>query len=277
MVVSQSVVGIPDRAEEVVVLADQDALAYEAARRFARIAEEGVERSGRFTVALSGGSTPRRLYGLLAADASRWRIPWGKSHVFWGDERAVPPDHPDSNYGMARTALLNRVPIPASHVHRMQAEEADLDAAASRYEAEMAVAFGVPPDGDPPQFDLILLGMGGDGHTASLFPHTQALREPRRWVVRNHVPKLQADRLTLTVPLINRGRTILFLVAGEDKAPVLREVLEGAADPERLPAQLVRPTTGRLVWLIDQSAASRLTPNHNPLPWWTSARTQTPL
>jgi 6-phosphogluconolactonase len=249
------------RAYRLFIVADQAALAKEAAERCARIAEEAIARAGRFTIALSGGSTPKLLYSLLATEPYSTRLPWSKIHVFWGDERAVPSGDPDSNFGMAKATLLDRVPIPADRVHRMQAERDDLDLVAREYEAEIASVFAVPPTGDPPSFDLILLGLGPDGHTASLFPHTEAVRERARWVVRNHVPKLNSDRVTLTAPILNRGATVLFLVTGADKAPVLQAVLEGPADPDRLPAQLIRPTSGRLIWLADRAAASRLTQN----------------
>ncbi|MDE2180902.1 MAG: 6-phosphogluconolactonase [candidate division NC10 bacterium] len=243
---------------DLLVIADPTTLAREAATRLTRIAEEAVARCGRFVVALAGGSTPTRLYSLLAAEPYCTRLPWQNTHVFWGDERAVPPEHPDSNFGMAATILLNRVPIPADQVHRMQVEQADLDATAGEYQAEIARTLAAQPSDEPPAFDLILLGLGTDGHTASLFPYTQALRETARWVVSNYIPELKATRLTLTIPILNRGATILFLVSGAEKASVLQAVLQGPADPERLPAQLIRPVTGRLVWLVDQAAASRL-------------------
>jgi 6-phosphogluconolactonase len=159
---------------------------------------------------------------------------------------------------MAKATLLDRVPIPADQVHRMQAERDDLDLVAREYEAEIAKTFAVPPGGEPPAFDLILLGLGPDGHTASLFPHTEAVRERSRWAVRNHVPKLNSDRLTLTAPILNRGATVLFLVAGADKAAALQAVLEGPTDPERLPAQLIRPASGNPTWLVDRAAAGLL-------------------
>lgn len=246
------------RPDPLVVLADPTALAREAAEQCAKIAEEAVVRSGRFTVVLSGGSSPKLLYSVLAAEPYRTRLPWRRTTVFWGDERPVPPTHPDSNVGMARATLLDRVPIPPDRVHSMKAEREDLDAAAHEYQAEIAGTFEVSPSGAPPAFDLILLGLGADGHTASLFPHTEAVRETMRWVLRNHVPKLRTDRLTLTAPILNRGAIVLFLVTGADKAAALQGVLEGPADPERLPAQLIRPVAGRLVWLVDRPAASRL-------------------
>lgn len=249
------------RANDLLVVTDPAALAQDAAKRVVATAEEAVARCGHFTVALAGGSTPKRLYLLLATEPYRTRLPWRETHVFWGDERAVPPAHSDSNFGIARTALLSRVPIPTNQVHRMQAERTDLDAAAVEYEAEIAMAFAAQPSDEPPAFDLILLGLGPDGHTASLFPYTQALQERRRWVAPNYIPTLQANRLTLTTPILNRAAMILFLVSGADKAAVFQAVLEGPPDPERLPAQLIRPLAGRLVWLVDQAAASRLSEN----------------
>ena len=249
---------IVGHGSDLLVVADQAALAQDAAKWVVAIAEEAVARCDRFTVALAGGSTPKRLYSLLAAEPYCARLPWRETHVFWGDERAVPPEHPDSNFGMARAALLSRVPIPANQVHRMQVERADLDAAASEYEAEIAKVFEIRPTDEPPMFDLILLGLGTDGHTASLFPYTRALRETRRWVAPNYIPELKANRLTLTTPILNRAATVLFLVSGADKAAALQAVIKGPPDPERLPAQLIRPVAGRLVWLVDQAAASRL-------------------
>ena len=245
---------------EIVVVPDPPALAGEGAKRFAEAAEAGAARAGRFTTALAGGSTPKRLYEALAAEPYRSRVPWERSHLFWGDERAVPPDHADSNYGMVRAALLAHVPIPPGNLHRMQGEKPDLDQAARDYEAEIAGVLGAAPAGRPPAFDLVLLGIGTDGHTASLFPGSPATRETRRWVVRNPVPALRADRLTLTLPILNRSRTILFLVSGAEKASTLREVLEGPPDLERLPAQRIQPDAGRVVWLIDRAAAARLAP-----------------
>jgi 6-phosphogluconolactonase len=178
--------------------------------------------------------------------------------VFWGDERCVPPTHADSNYRMAKEALLDLVPIPAERVHRMAGESPDPAAAAAAYEAEIARVLGGSPGGAPPALDLVLLGMGADGHTASLFPGTTALGERRRWVVANHVPKLGVDRVTLTWPILNRAAHVFFLVVGADKAAVLREVLEGPPAVERLPSQGIRPEAGRLVWICDRLAAGAL-------------------
>jgi 6-phosphogluconolactonase len=237
---------------------DLEAVSHAAADELVRCGREAVAARGRFTVALSGGSTPRRLYQLLAGPPWDDRIDWGRIEVFWGDDRCVPPDHPDSNYRMAREALLTRVPLPPAHVHRIQAERPDHDAAARDYQAEIAHTLGVDAAGEPPALDLLLQGMGPCGHTASLFPHTAALNETVRWVVPNFVPKLNADRITFTYPMLNQGRVVLFLVCGADKADVLREVLEGPPDPQRLPSQAVRPA-GRLEWFLDRAAAARLT------------------
>lgn len=245
-------------ATDLLIVPDHASLARKAAELFAETAEGAMARAGRFTVALSGGLTPKLLYSVLATEPYRSRLPWRNTHVFWGDERAVPPDHPDSNFGLARISLLDQVAIPTDQVHRMQGERDDLDVAARQYEAEIAWNFAVRRTGEPPAFDLILLGLGLDGHTASLFPYTEAIRETRRWVVRNYVPKLSANRLTLTASILSRGGTVLFLVAGTDKARVLQEVLEGPTDSERLPSQLIRPASGRLIWLVDRAAASKL-------------------
>ncbi len=240
--------------------ADAESLGEAAAHEFVRCAREAVGVRGRFAVALSGGSTPKRLYQLLAADPLRSQVDWGRVEIFWGDERCVPPDDPDSNYRMAREAMLAHVPIPAEHIHRLEAERSARDAAARDYEATIACVFGETAASEPPALDLILLGMGPDGHTASLFPHTEALRETTRWVVANHVPQLNTNRLTLTRPILNRAREVLFLVAGTDKAERLAEVLLGPADPLRLPSQSIQPA-GQLVWFVDRAAADRLPPS----------------
>ena len=226
----------------------------DAADEFVRCVAAAVATRGRFSVALSGGSTPKRLYELLAERPFRDEIDWTRLEIFWGDERAVPPDHADSNYGMTRRALLSRVPLPEERVHRLRGEAPDLDAAAREYEAEIARVLDASPEGEPPRLDLVLLGLGPDAHTASLFPNTAALRESRRWVVANDVEKLDTRRLTMTSLLLNRARRVLFLVAGRDKMEALAAVLEGEFDPERRPAQLIRPEAGELVWLADEAA-----------------------
>ncbi|HEV8440899.1 MAG TPA: 6-phosphogluconolactonase [Methylomirabilota bacterium] len=235
---------------------DAEALSRAAADEFVELGREALSRQGRFCVALSGGSTPRRLYELLTEDARR-SLAWSRVEVFWGDERAVPPDHPESNYGTA-AGLLDRLGVPPARRHRIRGECPDLNEAAREYQEEIARVFGVPSGGPPPAFDLILLGMGADGHTASLFPYSEALPERRRWVLGHFVARLEANRITLTPPILNRARQIRLLVVGADKAAALREVIEGPRDPERLPAQLVAPESGRLVWLVDRAAAAEL-------------------
>ncbi len=237
---------------------DPEAVGRAAADEFVRRCREAVAARKRFTVALSGGSTPRRLYQLLAGPPWRDQVDWGRTLFFWGDERCVPPDNPESNFRMARQALLSHVPVPPGHVYRIHAEHTNHDGTARDYQNTLADALGVDASGAPPALDLILLGMGPCGHTASLFPHTTALNETARWVVANFVPKFDTDRITFTYPMINRGHVVLFLVCGADKADVLREVLEGPADPQRLPSQGVRPA-GVLQWFLDRAAAARLT------------------
>jgi len=224
-------------------------LAEAAARDFARRAGEAIDERGRFAVALAGGSTPKATYETLARDYAG-EVDWGRVHVFFGDERAVPPSHEDSNYRMAKDALLDHVSVGS--VHRMRGELPPEEAAAS-YEEELRSFFGEVT----PRFDLILLGIGGDGHTASLFPGTAALEVADRLTVANPVLKLETTRITLTAPAINAARAVVFLVAGEDKAEALREILEGDADPRPYPAKLVRPD-GDLAWMVDRTAARLL-------------------
>ncbi len=238
---------------------DAEAVSRGAAEEFVLRANEAVEARGRFMVTLSGGSTPKRMFEMLADSPYRDQVAWPMVHVFWGDERSVPPDHRDSNYRLANEAMLARLPIPIAQIHRIEAERTDRDAAARDYQTTIAKAFGVDPNGEPPAFDLVLLGMGPDGHTASLFPETTALTETKRWVVVNFVPKFTTDRVTLTTPILNQAREVLFLVAGADKAQPLAEVLEGPADVARLPSQLIHPKTGKLLWFIDRLAATKLT------------------
>jgi 6-phosphogluconolactonase len=226
-------------------------LARAAARDFAAKAEASVSERGRFAVALPGGSTPEATYEILATDYAD-ELDWSKVCVFFGDERTVPPDHEDSNYRMAQRALLSRVPVGS--VHRMRGELPSGEAAAA-YEDELREFFG---RSGLPDFDLILLGLGEDGHTASLFPETSALEVTERWVVANPVPKLETTRLTLTVPVLNAARVVAFLVAGEGKAEALKEILEGDADPRAYPAKFVRPESGDLTWMVDRAAAMLL-------------------
>lgn len=244
--------------------ADAEAVSQAAAREFDRCSVEAIASRGKFTVALSGGSTPRRLYQILADPPYRDKINWSNVEIFWGDERSVAPDHADSNYRMASEAMLTRLPIPAERVHRMQAERQDRDKAAQEYQAEIARVCGVTPTGEPPVFDLILLGMGPDAHTASLFPGSTALRETTKWVVPNWVEKFKTFRLTMTRPMINKAREVLFLVAGKDKTDPLKCVFCGPSEPEKYPSQLICPTTGLLVWYLDVAAIAGLTAGFNP-------------
>jgi 6-phosphogluconolactonase len=274
---------------EIRVVPDLAAVWDESARRFADAARAAVAARGRFTVALSGGSTPEGLYRELATrqraagsgrDAGRaLDVPWQQTHIFFGDERYVPHDDPQSNFRMAREALLDHVPIPAQQVHAMPTDAADANLAAAEYEQTLAAVFQTPlpvraglgegqervpgtqcavPTNPFPRFDLLLLGMGPDGHTASLFPGTDAIHETRRWVMAPWVAKFNTFRLTLTPPVINQARQVLFLVSGASKAETLRDVLEGPYDPSRLPSQIVRPVDGQLTWLVDREAAAKL-------------------
>jgi 6-phosphogluconolactonase len=236
--------------------ADPESVARGAAEWIAESAREAVRERGRFSIALAGGSTPRRIYEILAGDDGPGRkIDWPKVHVFFGDERTVPPDHADSNFRMANDALLSRVPVPAENVHRMIGE-GDAVANARLYEDELRTFFGT--DADWPAFDLVMLGMGDDGHTASLFPGTTALEERRAWVVSNWVEKFDTFRITLTAPAINHAARVLFTVTGAGKAARLKEVIEGGRDTNRLPSQLVEPRGGALDWFVDEAAAAQL-------------------
>jgi 6-phosphogluconolactonase len=236
--------------------ANLDTLSRAAAEDLAAIVRDAVRTRGACSIALSGGSTPKRLFQLLAADG-RDAFLWNHVDLWWGDERAVPPDHPDSNYNMTRQALLEPLGIDPARVHRMHGEASDLSVAARDYEDELVRALG-----SPPVFDYVMLGMGPDGHTASLFPGSPALAETRRFVVANPVDspltKGPATRITLTVPALNAGRHVRFLVAGADKAAPLQQVLEGPKDA-KYPAQLIAPRSGDLVWFVDHAAAAHLT------------------
>jgi 6-phosphogluconolactonase len=242
-----------------VVVDDAVALAREAASELTRIAQRAVGASGRFTLALSGGSTPRRLYALLADPQAPFRatIPWAKTHIFFGDERHVSPVDPQSNYRMANEALLSHVPIPEANVHRVEAELADASEAAARYARTIAQVFSLAP-GESPRFDLILLGMGPDGHTASLFPGSDALGVRDRTVTANWVAKFDTWRITLTLPVFEAAAAVHFLVAGADKAQTLSAVFDPASPTDAFPCQRIRPRSGELLWLVDRAAAARL-------------------
>ena len=220
-------------------------------------ATDAVAQRGRFTISLSGGSTPKSLFNLLATNA-RTVLPWERMFFFWGDERHVPPTDPDSNYRMAEETMLSKVPVPPGNVFRMAAENPDAAAVAEDYEKTLRKFFALEP-GQVPVFDLILLGMGPDGHTASLFPGTAGLQEKSRLVIANWVEKMKTSRLTFTLPVLNAARCVTFLVSGTDKAAVLRTVLDGDVPAEQYPAKLLRPTDGKLIWLVDRAAASELT------------------
>ncbi len=243
----------------IVRVADGDALARASAEDFAALATEAVGARGVFHVALSGGSTPKKAFDLLAA-RGRAALPWDRITLWWGDERTVPPDHPDSNYGMAKAHLIDKLSLDASRIHRMVGEGADLAAhvaSAAAYEQAIRAALGTPP-----VFDLIMLGMGPDGHTASLFPGTPALKDDSHWVVANQLSEANLPgktvRITLTAQAINAARHVRFAVGGADKATSLAAVLEGPRDPLRYPSQLIAPTSGDLVWTIDAAAAAKL-------------------
>ncbi len=247
---------------EIKVLADPEEVSRRAAEEFVRLADEATRAKGSFAVALSGGSTPKRLYALLgsAADSFRERVPWEKIHFFWGDERHVPPDHPESNYRMVREAMLSKVPLPRENVHRINAENPDAGEAAREYERALREFFRLRT-GELPRFDLVLLGLGQDGHTASLFPGCDVIREWRRHVAASWNESFGAFRITLTPPVLNHAACVIFLVTGGEKAEALRAVLEGDHPPERLPARLIRPAGGRLLWLADREAARLLEPD----------------
>ncbi|MBS1792232.1 MAG: 6-phosphogluconolactonase [Acidobacteria bacterium] len=229
-----------------------------AAGRFVEIGRRAVETSGRFAVALAGGSTPKALYRLLTTAEFKDRLNWPRVRFFFGDERFVPADHPESNFRMAAENLFRPLEIAGTDIFRWRTELGDPDAAAADYRERLAAFFRLTAENPFPRFDLILLGMGADGHTASLFPFTEALGETSLTAVANPVEKLRTVRLTTTFPVLNNAAHVIFLVAGEEKAAVLREVLEGAPEPARLPSQNVRPTAGELLWLIDRNAAQKL-------------------
>jgi 6-phosphogluconolactonase len=237
------------------VLSDSLKFTRAAGEYFVAQAQEAIVQHGHFSVALSGGETPANLYALLSSDAYAARVEWDKVYIFWGDERCVPPNHKDSNYGVAHQALLQHVPIPTENIFRMEGEIQPKDAAAN-YEARLREFFGTW--GNQPRFDLVLLGLGPDGHTASLFPYSEALNVENDWVVAQFVESVRMWRITLTAAAINAAETILFLVTGSGKAERAREILEGPHDPERLPAQMIQPVDGEIIWLLDAEAAALL-------------------
>lgn len=244
---------------EIRILADGASIARRAAGIFVQAAAAAVKEKGSFTVALAGGSTPKTLYGLLVNDASlRSQVPWDKLHLFFGDERSVGPDHPDSNFRMASEALISKSPLKPEQVVRIKGENPDTEQGAKEYEQALRSYFKLS-DGQYPRFDLVLVGMGNEGHTLSLFPGTKALHADKRIVSRNWVGKLYTERITLTAPAANNAKLVIFMVTGADKAPALKAVLEGPYEPEQLPAQLIQPANGKLLWLVDTAAGAMLT------------------
>jgi 6-phosphogluconolactonase len=235
------------------VFADLQALSHAAARLFAEEAARAIETKGRFTVLLAGGETPRRTYEILARQPLRDMVPWEDVHFFWGDERYVPPDDPASNARMARQVLFDHVPVPAAQIHPIPYRCSPRESAVE-YEDILRAFFSA----GPPRFDLVFLGLGENGHTASLFPGTSAVAERERWVTEVYVAEQGIFRVTMTVPIFNRAALVAFIVAGGGKALILRQVLEGALEPLRIPAQLIKPVNGALLWLVERKAAHLL-------------------
>ena len=245
---------------ELRVVSSAEAVAQAAAELFVEICEQSIQARGRFRVALSGGSTPKRTYQLLASNALAQRVDWSHVDLFWGDERYVPHDDQNSNYRMTDEALLRHIQIPAANIHGVPTDVSPPEESAAAYETEIRNTFG--DTGSIPAFDLIYLGLGTNGHTASLFPHSATLLEDSRLVVADFVNEVNTWRISMTAPLLNHGRTVAFLVSGREKADVLRQVMLGPREPDRLPAQLIVPD-GKLLWLTDEAAASLLPHQRN--------------
>ena len=246
---------------EVEVLPTAGALAGAAAERVVTAAARAIEADGRFVIALSGGSTPRATFQLLAREPAVSRIQWSHVHVVWGDERCVPPTNAESNYRMARETLLDHVPVPAANIHRILGED-DPAAAAASYERELRGLLrtpeGMPSRESGRRIDLALQGLGDNGHTASIFPHSRAIDEHMRWVMAEHVDATPPWRVTLTAPVLNAAASVVFIVSGAGKAAVLKDVIDGPMRPRDLPAQLIAPVAGELHWLVDAAAAAEL-------------------
>jgi len=239
---------------QIIVHSSKDALAVAAAELFVETARAAIAKNGRFTVSLTGGSTPEQLYKLLATPDYRDQVEWGKVWVFWGDERWVPLDDAKSNARMSHETLLDHVDIPRNQIFHMYQDGVSPEAYAATYESHLRQVLG-----EEGAFDLVLLGMGDDGHTASLFPGTAVLQETEKWVDAYFLAPQDMYRITLTAPLINRAKKIVFALFGANKAPALYEVLEGEPNIQTYPSQLIRPGDGELIWLVDESAASKLT------------------
>jgi 6-phosphogluconolactonase len=243
---------------EIRILKDGATIARRAAQKFIDVAQAAVNRSGSFSVALAGGSTPKILYTLLATDADlRGKVPWDKMHLFFGDERHVGPDDAQSNFKMASDTMISKAALKPEQVHRIKGEYPAAQQAAQEYEQELRAHFQLNGT-EMPRFDLLLAGMGDEGHTLSLFPGTKALHPESHTVMHNWVGKLFTERITLTAPAANNAATILFMVTGKEKALALKGVLEGPYEPEQLPSQLLQPTNGELLWLVDQAAGNLL-------------------
>lgn len=241
----------------VLIASDEAAFTKKAAQLVLEIAVKNVNESKRFTLVLSGGSTPKQLLSTLAEPYFRDRFPWLQTYVFWGDERCVSPDHPESNYKMAHDVLLSRIPFfPKDHIVRMKGEMQPPQEAAKAYENEIKAFFRL--EKTIPSFDLIILGIGEDGHIASLFPGSESLKEKLKWVLAVPGPGSAPMRISLGLPVINNARKILFLAAGDSKAAIVREVLREDEVGARFPAELVRPVKGDLIWLLDKTSASKL-------------------
>jgi 6-phosphogluconolactonase len=249
----------PAAQRDIRILADAAAIAPRAADEFVKAAAEAVAKRGIFNVAFAGGSTPKALYAMLADDpAHRAKIAWDKMRVFFGDERHVPPDNSESNFRMASEALFSKGLLKSEQIARIKGEYPDTEKAALEYEQVLRAYFQLK-DGEYPSFDLVLLGMGDEGHTLSLFPGTKALHPGGRIVVRNWVGKFYTERITITAETANHANRVMFMITRADKAPALKAVLEGPYEPEQLPAQLIQPKSGNALWLIDRDAAKMLT------------------
>ncbi len=241
---------------EIIVCSNRDDLIRSAAQHFVEVVNSSISTRGLFRAALSGGATPPALYRLLASDECRSQIDWARVHLFWGDERCVPPDDEESNYRMACETLISTVKMPEENIHRIKGERGEM--AASEYEEEIIETFGLQV-GSFPVFDLMLLGLGEDGHTASLFPGTDAVREGQRIVTSVSPATVETTRITLTPPVINSSLQTIFIAAGGGKAVALREVIEGEYRPDSFPAQITRRSRGRVTWIVDREAAKELT------------------
>jgi len=245
---------------EVQILPDAAAIARRAAEKIIEAAAVAIKERGGFTISLAGGSTPKALYSLLATDpAFKSQMPWDKTQFFFGDERHVPPDNSDSNYRMAHESMLSKVPLKPEQVIRIKAEYENSEKAAEEYQQALRTWFQ-RSNQQLPRFDVLLLGMGDEGHTLSLFPGTKALHDNGRWVMSNWIGKLFTDRVTITAPVANNSALAIFMVTKADKALALKGVLEGPYEPEQLPSQLIQPKNGKLLWLVDATAASKLAP-----------------